>query len=343
MLSVVLPVHNGGHHLRVCLESIARQDAAPGSFELVVLDNASTDGSLEALHVLPDSVPRRVYPSDRFLTIEENWARIRDLTDLRPLMTMVGHDDAFDPEFIRTTVAAMQAEPQTQLLFTHFRLIDSQGELIRSCRPMRPFESPADFLASRFSGIRDSFGTGYVFRSDDYRRVGGIPLYAKLLWADDALWMSLARGSHTRILPNECFSYRLHLSSTQHVRDSGLILRAFNAYLSFLDQEAARDPEIARVMKSYGAEYLRGIASYWLLEDANGANRAGQAFPGELADGWRRVLARSCALLGKPVGADPAELAFSLWANATPVRRSLWKNRPVRRLLRLAHKRGLIQ
>ena len=219
MITVVLPVHNGGRHLRVCIESLARQDAPPGSFEVVVLDNKSTDGSLEALRLLPDTIPRRVFESDRFLEIEQNWARILELPDVRELMTMVGHDDAFDPHFIRTTSAAMRAEPDTKLLLTHFRLIDTDGQPIRSCRPMNAYESPAEYLSSRLEGTRDSYGTGYVFRFEDYRRVGGIPLYARLIYADDALWLSLARQSHIRILADECFSYRLHLSSMQNVRD----------------------------------------------------------------------------------------------------------------------------
>jgi len=44
-LSVVIPVHNGGENLRLCLEALAQSSRPPD--ELIVLDDASTDGSGE--------------------------------------------------------------------------------------------------------------------------------------------------------------------------------------------------------------------------------------------------------------------------------------------------------
>jgi len=44
-LSVVIPVHNGGENLRLCLEALAQSTRPPD--ELIVLDDASTDGSGE--------------------------------------------------------------------------------------------------------------------------------------------------------------------------------------------------------------------------------------------------------------------------------------------------------
>jgi len=44
-VSVVIPVHNGGENLRLCLEALAQSTRPPD--ELIVLDDASTDGSGE--------------------------------------------------------------------------------------------------------------------------------------------------------------------------------------------------------------------------------------------------------------------------------------------------------
>jgi rhamnosyltransferase len=46
VISVVIPVRNGGEDLRRCLEGINRQQVA-GEFEVVVMDSASDDGSAE--------------------------------------------------------------------------------------------------------------------------------------------------------------------------------------------------------------------------------------------------------------------------------------------------------
>lgn len=46
-LSVVVPNYNHGQHLPNCLEALVRQSVPPA--EIVVIDDASTDNSLEVL------------------------------------------------------------------------------------------------------------------------------------------------------------------------------------------------------------------------------------------------------------------------------------------------------
>ena len=61
-LSVVMPVLNGERHLRDALDSVLSQSA--GDFELIVVDDASTDSTPEIL----DGYARR----DRRITIVRN-------------------------------------------------------------------------------------------------------------------------------------------------------------------------------------------------------------------------------------------------------------------------------
>jgi rhamnosyltransferase len=60
LISVIIPVRNGGEDLRRCLEAIHRQDVAEREIEIVVVDSSSTDGSAELarsqgarVHVIP--------------------------------------------------------------------------------------------------------------------------------------------------------------------------------------------------------------------------------------------------------------------------------------------------
>ncbi len=61
-LSVVIPNWNGAHHLPTCLEALRRQTYP--NLEVIVADNASTDGSRELLS--------RDYPEARVLPLPEN-------------------------------------------------------------------------------------------------------------------------------------------------------------------------------------------------------------------------------------------------------------------------------
>src|SRR5438034_10403769 len=45
-VSIVIPVHNGGEQFRACLKRVALSTAKP--FEIIVVDDGSTDGSGEA-------------------------------------------------------------------------------------------------------------------------------------------------------------------------------------------------------------------------------------------------------------------------------------------------------
>jgi glycosyltransferase involved in cell wall biosynthesis len=341
MITVVLPVHNGGALLGRCVDSLARQDSDAGAFDVVVLDNCSTDGSLDALNRLPASITRRVVRVDQLLPIEQNWGRIRDLTDVRPFITIIGHDDAFDPGFIRTMTRVLRREPDMRLLFCHFRLIDGDDRIVRSCRPMGSWESAGHFLAGRLANIRDSFGTGYVVRFDDYCAVGGIPRYEKLMYADDALWLMLARRSRIRILEEECFSYRLHATSTSQVRGGQMVLRSFSQYLDLLQELAPQDAGILRALSIYGAPFVLEMARYWVLEESNRANRAGETASFAYIAAWRDVCRRLFSIIGRSDRLDhdfSDEIAFSLWTNRHPVARRLWTSRPLRPVMRRVHK-----
>jgi glycosyltransferase involved in cell wall biosynthesis len=70
--SIILPVHNGGAYLEEALASVFAQTYP--HFELVVLENASTDETPQTLQAVAD--PRiTVIPSETLLPIGENWAR----------------------------------------------------------------------------------------------------------------------------------------------------------------------------------------------------------------------------------------------------------------------------
>jgi Glycosyl transferase family 2 len=337
MITVVIPVHNGGEHLRQCVASLARQDAVPGAFEVVLLDNASSDGAPDCLGLLPTGIPRRMLRSEQHLPIEVNWRRIVELPGVGELITILGHDDLFDPPFIRLASEALRSAQDVRLLLTHFRLIDPRGELIRPCRPMAGHESAAQFLAGRLARTRDSFGTGYVTRFADYRAAGGIPPYEKLIFADDVIWLKLAEQAGIRILPDFCFSYRLRPSSASHTQSGDEMLAAVRRYLSFLEELAARDERVRQVLDAYGPDYVRGMTDAWMYGEAVRASAAVEPARPDLLDAWRAIYRRVLAMAHQtdtPL-VPSVDLAFALWANGSPIRRRLWRRREARAVMRL--------
>src|ERR1700676_1468196 len=118
---IVLPVRNGGEHLKACVASILAQ--VYEHFRLVVLENASTDDTRSWLRQLRD--PRiSVRESPAPLEIEKNWGRILQLDLSEEFLTIIGHDDLLDPSYLSQMSALIDAHPDAGLYQSHFRLID---------------------------------------------------------------------------------------------------------------------------------------------------------------------------------------------------------------------------
>ena len=250
--SIILPVRNGGHYVKACIGSILAQTFV--GFELLVLDNCSTDGTTEWLSTLKD--PRiRIFPAEKPLTIEENWGRIARIPK-KEFITLIGHDDLLYPGYLATMDELIGRHPKASLYQTHFHYIDSGGAVIRRCKPMDERQTAAEFLACCLAHTIDSMGTGFLMRSADYDRLGGIPSYANLLYADFALWTNLTRIGYKATALGECFSFRLHQSTTRTSSDTSY-LKAFDQFMNYLPGLASADPSFTEVIKRYSPDFIR--------------------------------------------------------------------------------------
>jgi glycosyltransferase involved in cell wall biosynthesis len=209
-----LPVRNGGHHVDIAIRSVLAQSHK--NWRLIILENASTDGTPERLAAYDD--PRiSIIPADRPLSMWENWHRAHDLMADEPddrLTTILGHDDVFHPDFLSDIAALVDMYPDASLYQTLFDMIDENDGKVRPCRPVPDRESWTSMLGGLLWYLRDSFGTGYVFRAGDYRRVGGIPDLPMLLFSDWLVFVRLARLSYKASTLSNRFSYRRHTAST---------------------------------------------------------------------------------------------------------------------------------
>lgn len=232
--SIVLPVRNGGHLFKLCVQSILNQEYP--FLKLHVLDNASSDGSLEWIREIADERVV-IYPSVNSLSIEENWKRILDI-EANEYLSLIGHDDILHPDFLSTMVAMIRENQDASLFYAHFDFVNAKGEIIRSARKVAPFLSPPLFVKSVLNLNIDITGTGFVFRAKDYAEVGGIPGFPKLLFADYALWIALAnKGNGIAIAPKKTFQFRLHENTSQKSSTS-FFCTALNEFIIFLSETA---------------------------------------------------------------------------------------------------------
>jgi hypothetical protein len=217
------------------------------------LDNNSNDGTLEWIKQLKDE-RITIYPSEISLSMEENWARILSIPK-NEFMTMIGHDDILDKDYLAVINKLIQKHPNASLYQTHFRYIDFKGQIIRHCKPMDEVQSASEFLAAFLSGVIDTMGTGFMMKSADYDACGGIPIYPNLLFADFELWINLAGKGYKATASEECFGFRIHESVTTKSPDIKFHL-AFAQFIKFLIELKKNDGELTKAIERYSLNFI---------------------------------------------------------------------------------------
>jgi len=250
--SIILPVRNGGRYVEECVQSILSQTYT--DFNLIVLDNCSSDGTREWIKTIQDE---RVIllTADHPLSMEDSWERIIAI-EKNEYITVIGHDDILYPNFLTTIDDLIIQNPKASLYLTHFDLIDLNGKLIRPCKPMQAVYTGDELLKGILTNTVDIMGTGYVMRSRDYDAVGGIPVkYPNLLYADFELWVNMANISFEVVSPASCFAFRMHQSTAHSAKDSSLHT-AMNLWIDQLSVLKISSEKMQKVIQKYGAEFL---------------------------------------------------------------------------------------
>ena len=243
--TIILPVRNGGEYVMECVNSILAQTL--NDFNLTVLDNCSTDGTLQWITALNDE-RIIIHPSSKPLSIEENWGRVKTIPK-NQYMTLIGHDDLLKPDYLKAVNELIGKSPDATLYQTHFEYINSKGKIIRGCKAMNEIENGPEFLQSILQNKIDIVGTGFMMRSKDYDEMGGIPTsYPNLLFADFELWLNLTIKNYIATSSDEGFFFRLHQSTTS-VSSDEKYQKAFEKFIFYLE-----------TLKQKGTGYQKAIA-----------------------------------------------------------------------------------
>lgn len=123
LVSVCLPVFNGEPFLQAAVDSVLAQTWQ--DFELVVFDNASTDGTWALLQSFQD--PRiHLHRNDSNLGHEVNWNRA--LVAARgKYVKIFNHDDLLAPECLAQQVAALESAAEAAMAFCGRVIILADG------------------------------------------------------------------------------------------------------------------------------------------------------------------------------------------------------------------------
>jgi glycosyltransferase involved in cell wall biosynthesis len=135
-VSVCLPVYNGEAYLPEALRSVLGQTL--GDFELVISDNASTDGTGDICRRAA-AEDRRVRYSRAAVNGGLAWNLNRTFALARGrYVTWIGHDDVMKPEYLARCVEPLESDGGAVLCFAGTTYIDSRGDVIKQVELTNP-------------------------------------------------------------------------------------------------------------------------------------------------------------------------------------------------------------
>jgi glycosyltransferase involved in cell wall biosynthesis len=198
LLSVVMPVHNALPFLGESIRSILEQTLS--DFEFVILDDASTDDSVELLREWARRDKRiHLYESKKQLGLSGSSNAVV-LKARAPIVARMDADDIAHPDRLRRQWNIIEGCPDIAVVGTLCNGIDATG---REVRPRDRWR-----LVRRSVYIPFPHGSA-MFRRDVFDQVGGYEEEAAG-GEDQDLFSRMAARGRVLTLPDVLYSYRYH-------------------------------------------------------------------------------------------------------------------------------------
>ena len=186
-LTIGVPVFNGERYLREALAGIQAQTFA--DFEVVIADNASTDGTEEiARAVVAEDARFRYVRRERNLGLVGNYNRLFEETT-GEYFAWLAADDVVRPDFCGACVALLEEHPEAAAATTEILLIDSAGRVLGP--DPEPIRADHPDRAVRFAELA-SFDHYCQFTYGAYRRsmMARTRLMLPFFWSSDRLFLA---------------------------------------------------------------------------------------------------------------------------------------------------------
>lgn len=238
-----VPVYNGSHFLADSVESILNQSF--DDFDLIVLDDASTDDSLDVAASISD--PRiSIRTSSERLGLAGNWNRAIELAQTE-FFVIVHQDDVYLPEYLEKMTGFLRAHPDAFAAHCPAEPIDESGETFPSAEHLYKSRfwrgdqvicrDPADELSILAQG-NYVICPSVIYRASLVKQVGKFsPSYEFV--TDWEYWVrGLLKGYRLAGCPERLVQFRRHAgTTTQSLEDTLERFSEEKKFLEWLEKE----------------------------------------------------------------------------------------------------------
>jgi len=261
-VSVVLPLYNGERYLNDALSSVLGQEGFD-DWEVVAVDDGSTDGSAEIVSSFADDRIRLFHQENRGIAATRNVAISRSTGRF---IAFLDQDDLWHPEKLRAQIPLFAADPRVGLVYCQSGRVGGDSEEISAGPTVLASWMSGDVRRRMLLGNLVPGTAGVVVRRECFDEVG---LFDETLNGSDdwEMWARIAARYDFRFVPRELSYTRLHSANTSldvsRMRDQSLRVRA----MLFSDPELTRglDHREKRRLHERATARIHSYCATWLL------------------------------------------------------------------------------
>ena len=253
LVSVVIPAFNQSRFLEEAVRSVF--DQTLDDFEIIVVDDGSTDDTAQRAAAIRDPRFRYVYQENQGLSAARN-------TGIRAsqsrYLSFLDSDDLFEPNKLELLVGALEDQPAAGLAAGQAVPIDSSGNPVGRMFDTPPSDDPAELL------LGNPLHVGSVLLRKEWQERVGFFDETLRSYEDWDMWLRLAcAGCRFVWIPEPVSRYRFHREQMTRIGT-----QMTTATFAALDKFFAR-PEIPPSCMSvrdiaYSRAHLRAAAQAWL-------------------------------------------------------------------------------
>lgn len=215
-VSVGVPVYNGARYLAEALDSLLAQTFE--DYEIIISDNASTDGTAE--------IAREYAAADGRIRYHRNEVNLGSTRNYNQAITLArgeyfrwaAADDLSGPEFLATCIDALDRNDDLVLAYPKAQLIDGEGRIISDYdERMHLMERrPSDRFIQVLSGLGLCNVIYGVTRTSVIRKTAGLRPF---VGSDIVYFAELVLYGRVMELPARLFFRRMHAEASSSMTD----------------------------------------------------------------------------------------------------------------------------
>lgn len=246
LISVIIPLYNHSQYIKINIESIVNQTYGLENIQLIVIDDCSTDNSVEIVQELQEMY------DFQFIINTTNSGICKNINHCLTLVKgefvcITGSDDYWSLDKLALQVRFMETNPLVAVCSGNFIKIDSQGELLPEKEQKQAPERTYGFEEVMMRDFPFS-STLSMIRKSVLDEVGGYDPALKI--EDYFMWLKISHaGYQLHLLNNKLGFYRIHEDNT--IKKSELIYDEMRKIIDQYHSEAIYKKALKRLNVVY--------------------------------------------------------------------------------------------